>query len=351
MTTLVGVLGWPVEHSRSPAMHNAAFAALGLDWRYEALAVEPERFEPFVRALPERGFVGANVTIPHKVRALALADTGTEIARAAGAANTLTFRAGSIEAHNTDVEGFLGALRERVPEAPSGMEAIVLGAGGAARAVVLALLSEKAARVGVWNRHPERADELVAALRPYAANTVLEAVREPDRSGSDLLVNATSVGMPAAHRKAPPTADQEAVKELPVSADVWGDRQIVVDLVYRQDGTPLVRLARSRGVPCIDGFDVLVHQGAASFRLWTGLEAPVRIARRKCCSGHGLSRMHKELSNLSRNECIAHPSRPDGRIFHVASFSLGVWQVLKPPDRRRGPIRRSPATAAPPNGG
>src|SRR2546428_1430366 len=80
---------------------------------------------------------------------------------------------------------------------------------------------------------------------------------------------------------------------------------------------------------------------------WTGLEAPVRIARRKCCSDHGLSRMHKELSDLSRNECIAHPSRPDGRIFHLASFSLGVWQVQKPPDRRRGPIRRSPATAAP----
>jgi shikimate dehydrogenase len=276
---LVGVLGHPVEHSRSPAMHNAAFAALGLDWRYELLPVDPERFEAFVRALPDRGFVGANVTIPYKLRALELADSATEIARATGAANTLTFGSGGIEAHNTDVAGFLRALRERVPEAPAGMDATVLGAGGAARAVVFALLREKAARVGVWNRHPERAEELVRQFAPYARGIALEAVPGADPARMTLLVNATSVGMASNHDESPSSLNESAFKELPTSADEWGDRLTVVDLVYRQDGTPLARAARSRGLSCVDGFDVLVHQGAESFRLWTGREAPLEAMR------------------------------------------------------------------------
>jgi shikimate dehydrogenase len=280
MTTLVGVLGWPVEHSRSPAMHNAAFEALGLDWRYEPLPVEPQRYDAFVRDLPGRGFVGANVTIPHKLRALAGADSATEVARAVGAANTLTFRAGAIEADNTDVEGFLAALREHVPGAPQGLEATVLGAGGAARAVVYALLQAGASRVLVWNRHPERARELVESLSKWAQKSRLEAFPGTSPPPGELLVNATSVGMPTAHEEPLSAASREPFKELPVSADVWGDRQIVVDLVYRQQGTPLLRLARSRGVTCIDGFDVLVHQGAASFRLWTGMEAPLGAMRR-----------------------------------------------------------------------
>jgi len=285
MTTLVGVIGWPVSHSRSPAMHNAAFAELGLDWRYELLPVEPGRFEAFVRELPGRGFAGANVTIPHKLRALALADRPTRIATATGAANTLAFRAGSIEADNTDVEGFLAALRERAPGAPEGMEALVLGAGGAARAVVYALISEGAARVSVWNRHRKRAEELVHDFSHLRSDVRMRAVEPPEMPRADLLINATSVGMATSDAD---SAAQwaEAIKELPITADVWGDRQIVVDLVYRQDGTPLQRLARSRGVVCVDGFDVLVHQGAASFRAWTGLEAPLGAMRRGAKDGN-----------------------------------------------------------------
>ena len=131
MTTRCAVLGYPVEHSRSPAMQNAAFRALGLDWSYEAIAVEPERFSEVVRDLVEQGYAGANVTIPHKLRALELADVVSDVARAVGAANTLSFEAGSVAAHNTDVEGFLGALAEAVPEGPRGMRGLVLGAGGA----------------------------------------------------------------------------------------------------------------------------------------------------------------------------------------------------------------------------
>jgi shikimate dehydrogenase len=283
MTTFVGVLGWPVAHSRSPAMHNAAFEELALDWRYELLPVEPEDFDAFVRELPARGFAGANVTIPHKLRALALADRASEVARATGAANTLLFTGGGVEAENTDVAGFLEALREQAPGAPEGIEAVVLGAGGAARAVVYALLVSGAARVAVWNRHPQRAHALVQDLAQTGEGR-LEATEVPNVAGAGLLVNATSVGMDKQDSGASDAA--EAFKELPLSADVWGDRQIMVDLVYRQDGTALAREARSRGVLCVDGLDVLVHQGAASFQLWTGRKAPLGAMRRGAKDGN-----------------------------------------------------------------
>lgn len=260
-------------------MHNAAFEALGLDWRYELLPVEPDRFDSLVRELPGRGFAGANVTIPHKLRALAIADCASETARATGAANTLSFTDAGIEAENTDVEGFLAALRERAPRAPEGLDAIVLGAGGAARAVVFALMQGAAGRVSVWNRHPKRAQELVQDLSHCPGRTRLEAVHNAEIPRADLIVNATSVGMAAANDEDDLKELRQGVKDLPLSADVWVDRLIVVDLVYRQDGTPLARLARSRGAVCVDGLDVLVHQGAASFRLWTGTEAPLGALR------------------------------------------------------------------------
>jgi shikimate dehydrogenase len=191
----------------------------------------------------------------------------------------LAFSSGRIDAHNTDVEGFLAALRERVPEAPAGMEANVLGAGGAARAVVYALLQSDAARIRVWNRHPERARRLVESFSDLAPKSRLEAVKSRFPPSAEILVNATSVGMPTGPGEAQPDLKEQGVKELPVLADEWSDRQIVVDLVYRQEGTPLVRLARARGVSCVDGFDVLVHQGAASFRLWTGRKPPLRAMR------------------------------------------------------------------------
>jgi shikimate dehydrogenase len=278
MTTLVGLLGFPVEHSRSPAMHNAAFQELGLDWRYEPIAVEPARFESVVRQLPELGFVGVNVTTPHKLRALEVADSASEVTRAIGAANTLSFAEGGISAHNTDAEGFRAALHEQAPDAPEGMRALVLGAGGAARAVVYALLRERVALVEVWNRHPERAHSLVAELAAHASGITLRVVPEPSAADADLIVNATSVGMAT-----PPGADGIAhdLKELRISADSFHDDQVVVDLVYRGSATALVREARVRGLRYIDGIDILVHQGAASFKLWTGRDAPLGVMRRE----------------------------------------------------------------------
>jgi shikimate dehydrogenase len=279
MTTRVAVLGHPVGHSRSPAMHNAAFAALGLDWAYEAIDVAPADFAALVAAMPDRGFAGANVTIPHKLRALEAADTKSPVAEAVGAANTLVFADGRIHAENTDAEGFLTALRERAPEAPAGQRALVLGAGGAGRAVVFALLQAGAARVEIWNRHPERAERLAAELAGAAQGADLAANAHPTLQNIDLLINATSVGM-APQEGAPEVAiDGDPIKELPVSADELDDRLIVVDLVYRQECTPLMRAANARGLRCADGIDVLVHQGAASFRLWTGMSAPLGAMR------------------------------------------------------------------------
>jgi shikimate dehydrogenase len=281
----VALLGHPVGHSRSPAMHNAAFRALELDWAYEAIDVAPERFAAVLADLPSQGFVGANVTIPHKPRALEAADEPTEVARVVGAANTLSFADGRIRADNTDVEGFLAALRERVPAAPAGMRALVLGAGGAARAVVYALMSAGAVRVDVWNRHPDRAQALVRDLAPVSGETALRSDPNPSVAASDLLVNATSLGMRDPHASPDPREADEFFKATPVSADELDDRLTVVDLVYRQDRTPLLRVASTLGLRCVDGFDVLVHQGAASFRIWTGMQAPLGAMRSGATDG------------------------------------------------------------------
>jgi shikimate dehydrogenase len=256
----LGVLGWPVGHSRSPAMHNAALAELGLkDWYYQRLPAPPEVFAETVRGLPASGFVGANVTIPHKEAALALADTATDAARAIGAANTLSFGAGgAIAASNTDAPGFLAALRAAGTE-PAGLTALVLGAGGSARAIAYALREAGAARVVVWNRTPDRARSLAADLGVEAADRPI---------GAELLVNCTSVGL----------ADGE-FKDLPLDADALGTYATVADLVYRAGGTGLVAQAQRRGCTVVDGLEVLVRQGAMSFEAWTGREAPIDVMR------------------------------------------------------------------------
>ncbi len=267
-------------------MHNAAFREVGLDWHYEAIDVESERFAELVRGMPARGFGGANVTIPHKLAAIEVADTAAPTATLVGAANTLVFRDGAIHAENTDVEGTLTALRERAPEAPAGMRALVLGAGGAARAVVFALIEGGAASVEVWNRHSDRAAALVSHLSPAAGATRLVATTDPSVREADVLVNATSVGMSGHGTNAHEAPETGSFKELPVSADELDDRLIVVDLVYRQNRTPLVHAARARGLRCVDGIDVLVHQGAASFRLWTGMHAPLGAMRSGATGEH-----------------------------------------------------------------
>jgi shikimate dehydrogenase len=261
--TRLGVLGWPAGHSRSPAFQNAALRAVGLDtWRYQRLPVPPQLFEETVRALPVAGFAGVNVTIPHKHAALAMADSATPRAREIGAANTLLFEAGSgrIHADNTDGPGLIATL----PESASGQRAVVLGAGGSARAAVWALLEAGASEVFVWNRHPERAVELCAEI----GGTPMVADHSVPADG-DLLVNCTSVGLRA----------DDALKDLLLSADQIGRYKTLVDFVYRSGGTTLTRAARSRSVQIVDGLELLVAQGALSFELFTGIAPPVAVMR------------------------------------------------------------------------
>jgi len=248
-------------------MHGAALRATGLaakGWAYQALPVPPEVFEETVRALPATGFVGANVTIPHKEAALALADEVTERARAIGAANTLTFTAdGGVHADNTDAPGTLAAL-------PAGLEldgasALVLGAGGSARAVVWALHTA-GADVRVWNRTPDRACALAADM-----GVRVDTDTGPPLHPADLLVNCTAVGLSDA---------SSTFKDLPLIADAIRDFRCVVDLVYRRGGTELTRTAGRAGCEVVNGLEILVRQGALSFEQWTGIEAPIDVMRR-----------------------------------------------------------------------
>lgn len=270
--TRLGVLGWPVAHSRSPAMQNAALAALGLnDWRYQLLPVPPERFDETVRGLPGAGFRGANVTIPHKEAALAVADEATPRARAIGAANTLTFGpGGTIHADNTDAPGLIAALGLN----PAGMSAVVLGAGGSARAAVWALL-DAGADVRIWNRTPERAQRVAADLGATAVrlgDSSAGGVTPNERlsAAGSVLVNCTSVGL---------DDSSQTFKDLPVKADHLSTYTCVVDLVYRSPETALLTAARRQGCSVVDGLDVLVHQGALSLQSWTGLQPSLRDMR------------------------------------------------------------------------
>ena len=261
---LLGVLGWPVAHSRSPAMQNAALAELGLgDWHYQRLPVPPELFGETVRALGAAGFAGANVTIPHKRAALALADEASDAARQIGAANTLSFgEGGAIAAENTDAPGLLQALGRPV----AGIRAQVLGAGGSARAAVWALLDAGAAEVLVWNRTSERAERLGAELGA-------KPVKRPQ--SADLLVNCTSVGL-GLERSSAEGAD---LNQLGLSGDQIGEYSHVADLVYRSRSTPLLAAASAHGARTTDGLEILVAQGALSLALWTGREPPLAVMR------------------------------------------------------------------------
>ena len=245
-----GVLGFPVAHSRSPAMMNAAFAELQMDWRYVPLPISSALFAETVRALPASGYRGANVTIPHKLAAHELADELTPVAEAIGAVNTLVFGEGLTLGDNTDAGGFTDALGIE----PAGRRALVLGAGGAARAVVWAL-REAGAEVAVWNRTHERA---VALAGEFGVRAIEQG--EP----ADILVNATSVGL----------HDEDPSEQLPL-----GPAELVVDLVYGREPTGLCRWAEAQGARVVGGLEMLVRQGARSFELWTSRPAPLDAMR------------------------------------------------------------------------
>jgi shikimate dehydrogenase len=268
----LAVLGHPVSHSRSPAMQTAALEALGLggDWSYEALDVAPDEFAARTRALPAQEFIGVNVTIPHKEAALAVADRASAAAQEIGAANTLSFSDGRIQAENTDATGLLAAL----PEPVEGKTALVLGAGGSARAAVWALAGQGAS-VSVWNRTGTRADALVRALAGAGRGTPAEGRLAPvsgdqaKAGGYELIVNCTAIGM----------RDEDPFEHLPLDPERFDANIVLVDLVYAGSESRLVTEARSRSVQAIDGLEILVRQGAESLRIWTGMDPPLDVMR------------------------------------------------------------------------
>ena len=233
------------------------------DWHYQRLPVPPALFEETTRALGGAGFRGANVTIPHKAAALAVATEASRSAREIGAANTLSFpAAGEILAENTDAPGLIAALGF----SPRGMSAQVLGAGGSARAVVWALLEAGAASVAVWNRTPERA-------RMLASELGASATARPQKA--DLLVNCTSVGL-SVERSA---TEDRALNQQGLTGDQVGEYSHVADLVYRSGQTPLLAAAAARGLGTTDGIEILIAQGALSLESWTKLVPPLEVMR------------------------------------------------------------------------
>ncbi len=276
-TRLVGVIGWPVSHSRSPAMHNAAFAALGLDWVYLPLPVPPERVPEAVEGLRALGFAGANVTVPHKQAVMPLMDELTATARAVSAVNTIVVGPdGRLTGDTTDGYGFLEDLEAH--DVRQSTDALVIGSGGAARSVVYAL-AEAGSRVTVCARDVGKASALcedMARVLPGAASRVSAAHFPVDlprlAPNAALVVNATSLGL---HEDEPLPWDKAAR---------FRPDQVAYDLIYNRE-TEFVRLAASQGARAISGLGMLVHQGARAFEMWTGRTAPVDVMRAAALSG------------------------------------------------------------------
>ena len=253
------VIGTPVEHSLSPVIHNAAFAAVGLDWTYFAVAVPDGRAPDALAAMRSLHLAGMSVTMPHKAAAAAGSDVLTPRAERLGAVNCLAWRGTQVEGDSTDGPGFLDSLTVDHGWDPAGRRTVVIGAGGAARAVIAALADAGAGQVGVVGRNPER-----AAQAAQMADGVGVVVEPGAVDGADLVVNATPVGM---------GADQG----LPVDPARLGSGQVVVDLVYDPVETPLLVAARHQGAMPVNGLGMLVHQAAHAFRRWTGEDPPVEV--------------------------------------------------------------------------
>jgi shikimate dehydrogenase len=271
-TKVFGIFGWPVHHSLSPAMHNAAFRHLYLDGCYLPFAVRPEHLPIAVQAIIPLGLGGINITIPHKEKVISLLQEITPTAKFIGAVNTIEVKSGRLVGHNTDGEGFIRALMEK-KVAVSGKKTLILGAGGSAKAVAVQLAMSGASSIIIANRTPDRAFEVADSLKTHFPDTTMrvvtftpEAVRKELRD-SDILVNTTSVGL---KRSDPP----------PIPIDCLHPGLFVYDLIYNPPETPLLRNARVIGAPSMNGLGMLLHQGVLGFGIWTGKKAPVSVMKK-----------------------------------------------------------------------
>ncbi|HIE17541.1 MAG TPA: shikimate dehydrogenase [Dehalococcoidia bacterium] len=277
MTQIISLIGYPLKHSVSPHFQQAALDHYSLDVHYEARETEAETLASVVNELRQPQYLGANVTIPYKEAVLPLLDETDDLAGLVSAVNTIVNREGRLIGFNTDTYGFIRALREDAEFEPKNMRAIVLGAGGAARAVSFALLREGIRSLVIVNRTLSRAEKLVCSLREYvlARGSSVDVVALP-RDGSKLgnvikdchlIVNCTVLGM----------KHSACERESPLPAHLIHKDVLVYDLVYNPLWTPLLSVAKEVGAKAINGLPMLVYQGAASFELWTGREAPIDI--------------------------------------------------------------------------
>ena len=272
-TRVCGIFGDPVAHSFSPAMHNAAFAALGLNWVYLPFLVAPAYLAAAVAGIRALGLAGVNVTIPHKQGILPFLDELTEEARLIGAVNTVHNREGRLYGANTDADGFLAALQEETGFQPAGKSVLLIGAGGAARAVAVKLALSGVGELYLTNRSPERAENLAALLKEHSKARI-QVLDWPADAGAtlplkpDLTVQTTPAEM---------STSAKAAGWLP--AAVWGPGQVVCDLVYNPAETPLMRRAKASGATVRGGLGMLLRQGALAFQLWTGQPAPLAVMK------------------------------------------------------------------------
>lgn len=271
----VFLLGYPVAHSLSPAMHNAAFRALGLDWQYELLETPREKISEALARLRADEWAGANVTVPHKEAVIQFLDDLGESARKIGAVNTIVKRDGKLIGENTDVYGFAEASRDARVDLHDA-RAVILGAGGGARAVAFALGEGCAASIVILNRTAPRAAMLADTLRQHFPQLALAVNAMDALDDADIIANATSVGMSPRSNESP----------MPHG---WAFPRgaVAFDLVYRPTQTQFLRDAERAGARTIGGLGMLVHQGAAAFKLWTGHDAPAEVmfkaAQRQLC--------------------------------------------------------------------
>jgi shikimate dehydrogenase len=259
----VFLLGYPLGHSLSPAMHNAAFRALDLDWQYALLETPRENLRDAITRVRAADCAGANVTIPHKQAVIEFLDGVSDFAQRIGAVNTLVKRDGQLIGENTDVDGILQTLRDAQVDA-RGAHVVLLGAGGAARAVAFALADAGAAQIVIINRTEAHAEKLADAVRAQFPRVTFAVNDDSAFAHATLIVNATSVGM-SPHTDASP---------MPTA---YPRNAVAFDLVYRPARTQFLRAAETAGAQTIGGLGMLVYQGAASFKFWTGRDAPVNL--------------------------------------------------------------------------
>ena len=270
-TAKLGIIGFPIRHSISPAFQQAALDHLGLDATYQGWEVKPEDVGEFVNGLRSPGNLGINVTVPHKEAVIPFLDEVDDWSTSAGAVNTIVNREGKLTGHNTDGPGFLRALREAGSFSPQGKNVLVLGAGGAARGVVLALIRDGAGHIAIANRTLSRAQQLSRMARDNGLDAQSISLEEDGlaaaAASANLIVNCTTVGM----------SHGPDVAGSPLPPSLIPATSLVYDLVYNPLETPLLRDAARAGAGTLGGIYMLVYQGADSFKMWTGQDAPVAV--------------------------------------------------------------------------